>query len=124
MSFSGPGPYCTTLGTLRSGEPLEDAVSAVSHCENIEAMLINCSFHTSIVAALPRLRKAAPAGVVLGAYANGFNTKKGGVKSTEFCCGEDDKTNGAAEYEEVRHDARCSILGSPLCLSLRLSVAL
>ena len=94
-----------TSGCLRSGEPIEEAVAAVAHCENIEAMMLNCSFHTSIVAALPRLRKAAPVGVVLGAYANGFSTQKGGVDSKEFCTGKDDATKGSGEYEELSDEA-------------------
>lgn len=61
-----------THGTLRSGETVEEAVAAVAHCKNIEAMLFNCCSHEAILAALPRLRAAAPPGMALGAYANGF----------------------------------------------------
>jgi len=92
-------------GCLRSGEPIEEAVAAVAHLENVEAMMFNCCFHTSIMAALPRLRKVAPAGVVLGVYANGFNTQKGGVDSKEYCTGKDDETKGSGEYEDLSAEA-------------------
>ena len=62
-------------------------------------MLFNCSNHASILAALPRLRLAAPAGVTIGAYANGFRTVQasGG--------GEGDVTAGAAEYDNITPEA-------------------
>ena len=86
-----------TNGVLRSGEPIEEAVAAVAHCKNIQAMLFNCCSHEAILAALPRLRAAAPPGMALGAYANGF-TK---VECKNYCKGKDDKSNGAQEYQDI-----------------------
>ena len=51
---------------LRSGEPVAAAVDIVS---NADASLINCSVPEVISAALDAIR---PAGVPIGAYANGF----------------------------------------------------
>jgi len=80
-------------GRLRSGEPIEEAVAAVASCASIEGMLLNCSSVASTRAALPRLGAAAPVGVAVGAYANGFNTVKaaGG--------GASDLTGGQSEYD-------------------------
>jgi len=54
---------------LRSGEPLEDAVEAVSELDPV-AMLINCSVAEALSAAVAMLE---PGGVPFGAYANGFS---------------------------------------------------
>lgn len=75
-------------GVLRSGEAVEEAVLAVAGVPRVEAMLFNCCSHDSILAALPRLQLAAPPGVRLGVYANGFRTVKG------------DGSTGGAEYQE------------------------
>lgn len=81
-------------GRLRSGETVEHAAASAAKHANVEAMLFNCTSHASILAALATLREVAPAGVALGAYANGFRTVQasGG--------GENDPTNGACEYNE------------------------
>lgn len=60
----GPDPE------LRSGESIADLVSAVSG--RVDALLINCSAPESIEAALPVLRRLAPAALPVGAYANTF----------------------------------------------------
>lgn len=81
-------------GTLRSGEAVEEAVAAVAGIAHVEGMLINCSSPASVDAAIGRLKAAAPEGVKVGAYANGFATVKasGG--------GADDSTKGKGEYDE------------------------
>jgi len=56
-------------GTLRSGEPIAQAVAALEGVA-VEALLLNCSMPESIAAALPHL--AREAGRPFGAYANGF----------------------------------------------------
>jgi len=53
---------------LRSGEPLADALEAVSKLD-IDAILLNCSVPETITEALPTLLKANG---IAGAYANGF----------------------------------------------------
>ena len=72
---------------------MEDAVSAVNSYANVQAMLFNCSSIASITAALPQLRVAAPSGMMLGSYANGFQTVKvsGG--------GREDSSGGQSEYD-------------------------
>ena len=80
-------------GKLRSGESVQDAVRAVNSYENVQAMLFNCSSAASITAALPQLREAAPSSMLLGSYANGFQTVKvsGG--------GREDASGGQSEYD-------------------------
>lgn len=56
--------------TLRSGERLEDAVSALLK-KNPDGILLNCSIPEAISKALPIV---ADAGVRFGAYANGFTS--------------------------------------------------
>ncbi|MGF1508406.1 MAG: homocysteine S-methyltransferase family protein [Myxococcota bacterium] len=56
-------------GRLRSGEGIVEAVSALESA-GVAALLLNCSMPESIDAAMPAL--AASAGVLFGAYANGF----------------------------------------------------
>jgi len=59
-------------GTLRSGEPIAEAVAALDGLP-VSALLLNCSMPESISAALPHLaEQAKAAGVGFGAYANGF----------------------------------------------------
>jgi S-methylmethionine-dependent homocysteine/selenocysteine methylase len=80
---------------LRSGETIDEAVEALVQgglTGRISGVLYNCSLPNSVTAAMPRLVELAPrlAGplkrVVVGAYANGFQT----VKSP----------GGGAEYDE------------------------
>lgn len=62
---------------LRSGEPLADAVAAVTAAASssrLAAVLLNCSHPEAISAALPLLLSLVPPGVKVGAYANGFKT--------------------------------------------------
>jgi S-methylmethionine-dependent homocysteine/selenocysteine methylase len=66
-------------GTLRSGEPIEEAVAAVAGLPFLEGMLVNCSSAESTEKALAILKKIAPPGITIGAYANGFNTVKGAM---------------------------------------------
>lgn len=56
--------------TLRSGEPLEQALDAVAEL-GAAAVLLNCSIPEAISAALPVLAKR---GLRFGAYANGFTS--------------------------------------------------
>lgn len=56
--------------TLRSGEPLVDALAALDGL-GAEAILLNCSIPEAIDTALPSL---ANLGVPFGAYANGFTS--------------------------------------------------
>jgi len=65
-------------GDLVSGETVEQAVEALQlkRGSAVEACLFNCSMPESISAALPRLQKTLPDGIVTGAFANGFNTVK------------------------------------------------
>jgi len=81
-------------GTLRSGEPIEEAVAAVAGLPFLEGMLVNCSSAESTEKALAILKKIAPPGITIGAYANGFNTVKaaGG--------GDDDASGGLSEYDQ------------------------
>ena len=80
-------------GKLRSGESVQNAVRAVNSYENVQAMLFNCSSAASITAALPQLREAAPSSMLLGSYANGFQTVKvsGGDR--------EDSSGGQSEYD-------------------------
>lgn len=64
-------------GTLRSGESIEEAVSACSRIPNVQAMLLNCCCTASITAGLPRLRTALPSHMIAGGYANGFHLISG-----------------------------------------------
>ena len=57
-------------GTLRSGEPLKDALAAVDDIA-LEAVLLNCSTPEAISLAIPDL---AATGRTAGAYANGFTS--------------------------------------------------
>jgi len=57
-----------TPETLRSGEPLPDALAALDGL-GASAILLNCSTPEAITAALPAL---VAAGLPFGAYANGF----------------------------------------------------
>jgi homocysteine S-methyltransferase len=59
---------------LRSGEPLAAAVEAVAQLPGLAALLVNCSCPQAVGAALPVLAAAAPPGVLVGGYANGFKT--------------------------------------------------
>lgn len=58
--------------TLRSGEPLSDAVNAVAKL-GVSAVSINCSMPEAITAAMPKLAKLFP---IVGGYANGFQSVK------------------------------------------------
>ena len=59
------------LGTLRSGEPVADAVEAAIAC-GAEAVLFNCSQAESITAALEIAAATAAGRAALGGYANRF----------------------------------------------------
>lgn len=61
-------------GLLRSGERLQDAVAAVAELPGLEGVLVNCCSPQAVTAALPILAAAAPPGVRIGGYANGFKT--------------------------------------------------
>jgi S-methylmethionine-dependent homocysteine/selenocysteine methylase len=65
-------------GNLRSSESIADAVLAVVGVKNLQACLLNCCSHESIVAAVPVLKRtletAGRSDVRIGAYANGFVT--------------------------------------------------
>lgn len=65
-------------GNLRSSESIGEAVRAVSGVKNLEACLLNCCSHESIVAAIPMVKQALEevgrSDVKIGAYANGFVT--------------------------------------------------
>jgi S-methylmethionine-dependent homocysteine/selenocysteine methylase len=63
---------------LRSGEPLAAAVEAVAQLPGLAALLVNCSCPQAVGAALPVLAAAAPPGVLVGGYANGFKTTTSG----------------------------------------------
>jgi len=65
-------------GRLLSGETLEEVVEMLELKEGglVQAVLFNCCQPEAIDAALPRLRGVLPAGVSMGAYANGFATVK------------------------------------------------
>lgn len=56
--------------TLRSGEPLVDALAMLTG-KNVDAVMINCSFPEAVTAALPHLRDSK---LTFGAYANGFTS--------------------------------------------------
>ena len=58
--------------TLRSGEPLNDAIDSLSR-DHIDALLVNCSFPESIDNAMPLLKSS---GLRFGGYANGFTSVK------------------------------------------------
>lgn len=63
---------------LRSGEPLAAAVEAVAQLPGLAALLVNCSCPQAVAAALPVLAAAAPPGVLVGGFANGFKTTTSG----------------------------------------------
>ncbi len=65
----------TTLGVLRSGESLSDALEAVAEIEP-DAVLVNCSQPESIGAAMPALTTSGQA-FEIGAYANAFSSIDG-----------------------------------------------
>lgn len=54
---------------LRSGEPLREAVAAVSEIPEVIAQLVNCSVPEAITAAMPVM---VASGRTVGGYANGF----------------------------------------------------
>ncbi len=58
--------------TLRSGEPLNKAIDSLSG-DNIDALLVNCSYPESIDNAVPLLKSS---GMRFGGYANGFTSVK------------------------------------------------
>lgn len=66
----------TVDGCLRSGESIEEAVSALAGLPNLQAMMVNCCSDDAVTVAMPRLAAALRAvgreDVRLGGYANGF----------------------------------------------------
>lgn len=56
------------VATLRSGEPLTDALAMMKD-KGVDAAMINCSFPEAVTAALPTLQDS---GLRFGGYANGF----------------------------------------------------
>jgi homocysteine S-methyltransferase len=56
------------VATLRSGEPLADALAMLQD-KQVSAVLINCSFPETVTQALPQLNDSK---LTFGAYANGF----------------------------------------------------
>ena len=56
--------------TLRSGEPLVDALAMLAS-KKVDAAMINCSFPEAVTEALPHLRASK---LKFGAYANGFTS--------------------------------------------------
>lgn len=64
---------------LRSGESIQEAFEAVKNIANLQVCMFNCSSPEMTTLAIPILHKlAAPAGLRIGAYANGFVTAAGG----------------------------------------------
>lgn len=66
------------VATLRSGEPLADALVMMQD-KGVDAAMINCSFPEAITAALPTLRDS---GLRFGGYANGFTAIEALVPGT------------------------------------------
>lgn len=64
----------SAAAALRSREPLADAVAPLLRHHHLEALLLNCCAPGAVAAGLPALAAAAPRGLRLGAYANGFRT--------------------------------------------------
>lgn len=71
-------------GTLRSGEPIEDAVHEMRKYSNVTAILLNCSSIPSIDAALPKLKKKCNGDLRFGAYANSFRTVNSDGKKSDY----------------------------------------
>ena len=67
------------IATLRSGEPLAEALSMLTE-KQADAVLINCSWPETVTKALPQLNSSK---LKFGAYANGFTAidklSKGGT---------------------------------------------
>ncbi|PRW60619.1 homocysteine S-methyltransferase isoform A [Chlorella sorokiniana] len=84
---------------LRSGEPLADAVAAVAELPGLEAILVNCCSPQAVTAALPSLKAAAPPGVRIGGYANGFQT------TTSEWLGGGSSSDAAASMPADEYDA-------------------
>jgi S-methylmethionine-dependent homocysteine/selenocysteine methylase len=61
---------------------LQEAVAAVAELPGLEAVLVNCCSPQAVTAALPVLQAAAPPGVRIGGYANGFRVSTSGALST------------------------------------------
>jgi len=85
-----------TRPVLRSGESIGDACAALASVPGadrlLQACLFNCTSPEIMVTAMPILRAAAPPGVRIGGYANGFITASSG-------CGEY-RDLGCDEYHE------------------------
>ncbi|KFM29359.1 Methionine synthase [Auxenochlorella protothecoides] len=82
---------------LRSGESLQAAWDRVKDIPCLQAILINCSSPGTVGAAVPCLRRLAPAGVRVGGYANGFRQTTG-----EWLEGRGKADiNDAGDYDEV-----------------------
>ncbi|KAI3429263.1 hypothetical protein D9Q98_005360 [Chlorella vulgaris] len=107
---------------LRSGESLQDAVAAVAEFPGLEAVLVNCCSPPAVAAALPVLQEAAPPGVMVGGFANGFATS-----TSEWLAGgnssRDPEALPAEEYDAdglilpeayARHAARWVELGASI----------
>ena len=86
-------------GNLRSGESITEAIQQLGEIERLEACLLNCCSHESIVEAIPALReelvRMGRSEVRIGAYANGFVT----VHSTLVDC-----TDPQKEYLDLSPD--------------------
>lgn len=96
--------------TLRSGESLQDAISALVK-KKPDGILLNCSIPEAVTNAMPLL---ADAGVRFGGYANGFTSidklRPGGV--VDVLEARKDLTPEAyAEYVEQWIDAGATIVG-------------
>jgi S-methylmethionine-dependent homocysteine/selenocysteine methylase len=100
-------------GNLRSSEPIEDAVAAVSHVKNLQACLVNCSSVESTMAAIPRLKeqlkKEGLEHVKIGAYANGFVTVNAATdgKDVDYGhahCDHADKKRKCEETKDEKHE--------------------
>lgn len=110
------------VALLRSGEPLQDAVVAVAELPGLEAVLVNCCSPQAVAAALPVLKAAAPPGVRIGGYANGFRTTtsewlEGGSSSraAPAAPAEDYDADGIILAEAyARHAARWVDLGASI----------
>ena len=59
--------------SLRSGEPLQDAIDALV-AEDVAAIMVNCSFPEAVDRAMPIINRC---GIRFGGYANGFTSIEG-----------------------------------------------
>jgi homocysteine S-methyltransferase len=91
----------TPAPALRGGEALANAAAAVAAVPGVEALLVNCCAPQAVTAALPVLRAAAPAGMRVGGFANGFRqtTSAWLVETTGEGCAEGLVEPPAEEYD-------------------------